>query len=151
MLGWKIPEEAISNGLNSVKLHTGLQGRWDILREKPRVICDTAHNKEGLELVFQQLRREKFNRLHVVLGTVNDKDLDAVLPLFPTEAVYYFCKPDVPRGLSAEDLESKAKTYNLEGKSYASVADAYEAALEAALDEDLIFVGGSNFVVAEVL
>lgn len=151
VLGWEIPEEAISNGLNSVKLHTGLQGRWDILREKPRVICDTAHNKEGLELVFQQLRREKFNRLHVVLGTVNDKDLDAVLPLFPTEAVYYFCKPDVPRGLDAEDLKARALSYNLEGKLYASVADAYEAALEAALDEDLIFVGGSNFVVAEVL
>lgn len=149
--GWEIPEEAISNGLNSVKLHTGLQGRWDILRQKPKVICDTAHNKEGLELVFRQLQREQYDRLHVVLGTVNDKDLTGVLPLFPKEATYYFCKPAVPRGLDAKELQAKALDFDLRGRVYASVADAYEAALEAALDEDLVFVGGSNFVVAEVL
>ncbi|MFD1096867.1 bifunctional folylpolyglutamate synthase/dihydrofolate synthase [Salegentibacter chungangensis] len=149
--GWEIPEEALKNGLNSVKLHTGLQGRWDVLQEHPRVICDTAHNKEGLKLVFGQLGQEKFQHLHIVLGVVNDKDLDSVLPLFPKDARYYYCKPDVPRGLDADELAKKALEFGLDGRSYASVKDAYEAALAEAVDEDLVFVGGSNFVVAEVL
>ncbi len=149
--GWKLNEEAIKNGLNSVKLHTGLQGRWDVLREKPKVICDTAHNAEGLELVMDQLKKEKFQQLHIVLGVVNDKDLSTVLPLFPKEAKYYFSKPDVPRGQDAQILKEAAAKFSLLGDIYDSVQDAYLAAQEHSLDEDVIFIGGSNFTVAEVL
>jgi len=148
---WNISEEAVINALNNVKLHTGLQGRWDVLREKPKVICDTAHNAEGLKIVIKQLKREKFQHLHMVLGVVNDKDLSKVLPLLPKDAHYYFAKPDVPRGLDADILKNEASKFNLEGKAYTSVQEAFLAAEEMALDEDLIFIGGSNFTVAEVL
>ena len=149
--GWNLPEEAIVNGLNNVKLHTGLQGRWDLLQEKPRVICDTAHNSEGLKLVMKQLKKEKFQHLHIVIGVVNDKDLSRVLPIFPKEARYYFGKPNVPRGLDAKELQKVASAYNLNGRVYSSIPDAYSSALEEALDEDLIFIGGSNFTVAEII
>ncbi|MDT0691484.1 folylpolyglutamate synthase/dihydrofolate synthase family protein [Salegentibacter sp. F188] len=149
--GWKIPDAAVLRGLSHVKLNTGLRGRWDVLQQKPKVILDTAHNEEGLKVVFTQIRKEIFNQLHIVVGVVNDKDLAKVLPLFPDNAVFYFCKPDVPRGLEAEILQEKAKEFSLEGRVYNSVTDAYEAALELALDEDLIFVGGSNFTVAEII
>ncbi len=149
--GWNIQEEAIINGLNNVKLHTGLQGRWDVLREKPKVICDTAHNAEGLKLVLKQLNKEKYQHLHIVLGVVNDKDLSTVLPLFPKEARYYFAKPNVPRGLDVGMLQKEAEKYGLEGGKFDSVHEAFLAAEEEALDQDLIFIGGSNFTVAEIL
>nr|WP_279343962.1 bifunctional folylpolyglutamate synthase/dihydrofolate synthase [Gramella jeungdoensis] len=149
--GWSVSEEAIINGLNNVKLHTGLQGRWDVIREKPKVICDTAHNAEGLKLVMKQLAKEDFQHLHMVLGVVNDKDLTKVLPLLSKEANFYFAKPNVPRGLDAKVLQQEAAKFGLEGRVYPSVHDAFLAAEEVALDEDLIFVGGSNFTVAEVL
>ncbi len=149
--GWEIPEECLKNGLNNVKLHTSLQGRWDVLQQKPKVICDTAHNREGLKLVTKQLKREKFNRLHIVLGVVADKKLEDILPLLPKDAIYYFSQPEIPRALSAEDLAGKAVDYGLEGKIYNSVSKAYESALEEALDEDLVFVGGSTFTVAEII
>ncbi|OEY73573.1 bifunctional folylpolyglutamate synthase/dihydrofolate synthase [Salegentibacter salarius] len=149
--GWEIPEECLKNGLNSVKLHTSLQGRWDILQEKPRVICDTAHNTEGLTLVFEQLKNEKFQHLHIVLGVVNDKDLENILPLFPKTAIYYFSKPEVPRGLEAKILQEKASNFELEGRVFNSVSEAYDVAVDAALDEDLVFVGGSTFTVAEII
>ncbi|MBE7639756.1 bifunctional folylpolyglutamate synthase/dihydrofolate synthase [Salegentibacter sp. BLCTC] len=149
--GWEIPEECLKNGLNSVKLHTSLQGRWDILREKPRVICDTAHNAEGLSLVFKQLKNEKFQHLHIVLGVVNDKDLEKILPLFPKTAIYYFSKPAVPRGLEAQILQQKAADFGLEGSLFGSISEAYDAALDAALDQDLVFIGGSTFSVAEII
>ena len=149
--GWEIPEECLKNGLNSVKLHTSLQGRWDILKEKPKVICDTAHNTEGLTLVFKQLKKERFQHLHIVLGVVNDKDLNKILPLFPKTAIYYFSKPEVPRGLDAEILKEKATEFQLEGRVFNSISEAYDAAVDAALDEDLVFVGGSTFTVAEII
>lgn len=149
--GWNLPEEAIKNGLSNVKLHTGLQGRWDVIREKPKVICDTAHNAEGLKLVMKQLKKEHFQHLHMVLGVVNDKDLGKVLPLLPETAHFYFARPDVPRGLDADILQQEAAKYGLEGRVYPSVKEAFLAAEEEALDEDLIFIGGSNFTVAEVL
>ena len=149
--GWNIPEEAIMNGLSNVKLHTGLQGRWDVIREKPKVICDTAHNAEGLKLVMKQLAGEKYQHLHMVLGVVNDKDLTKVFPLLPKEANFYFAKPNVLRGLDAEVLQREAAKFGFEGQVFSSVHEAFLAAEEVALDEDLIFVGGSNFTVAEVL
>ena len=131
--------------------NTNLKGRWQILQEKPKVICDTAHNKEGLSLVLNQLKREKYQHLHVVLGVVSDKDLDEVLPLFPKEATYYFCKPNIPRGLSEAVLQEKAANFNLLGKKYTSVKKAYKAVLKMANHQDLIYIGGSTFVVAEVI
>ncbi|MBT8295347.1 MAG: bifunctional folylpolyglutamate synthase/dihydrofolate synthase [Gramella sp.] len=149
--GWKLTEDAIIQGLKNVKSHTGLQGRWDVLKYEPKVICDTAHNTEGLKYVMKQLGKEKFKKLHMVLGVVNDKDLTSILPLFPKDAIYYFAKPDVPRGLEAISLQREAMRFDLPGKVYASVEKAYEAALVESEDEDLIYIGGSNFTVAEVI
>ncbi|MGA8852897.1 MAG: folylpolyglutamate synthase/dihydrofolate synthase family protein [Christiangramia sp.] len=148
---WRIDEQSIIIGLKNVKFHTGLQGRWDVLREKPKVICDTAHNAEGLRLVIKQLKKEKFQQLHIVLGVVNDKDLSRVLPLLPDNAKFYFAKPNVPRGLDANILQSEASKYGLHGEKFDSVQEAFLATLEVALENDVIFIGGSNFTVAEVL
>ena len=117
----------------------------------PRAICDTGHNKEGLLYVLKQLKEEKFDKLHVVFGVVNDKDLSAILHLFPKEAVYYFCKPDIPRGLNQEELQNQCLKYGLEGSTYQSVRMAHNSALKNASKNDLVFIGGSTFVVAEVI
>jgi dihydrofolate synthase/folylpolyglutamate synthase len=148
--GFEIFPDALEKGLGNVIPNTGLKGRYQILREKPKVICDTAHNREGLELVIEQVLSEDFRGLHFVLGTVNDKNVETILPLFPKEAQYYFCRPDIPRGLEAELLREKASKIGLSGKTYPSVREAYDAALENAEDEDLIYLGGSTFVVAEM-
>lgn len=146
-----ISEENIKDGFWNVIKNTGLQGRWQQLKEAPKVICDTAHNKHGLEIVMKQVARQKFDILHIVLGVVNDKDLDDVLPLFPKNAKYYFCRPNIPRGLDATALQEKAATFGLNGKVYSSVAEAYKNALENASETDFIYIGGSTFVVAEIL
>ncbi|WP_396217974.1 bifunctional folylpolyglutamate synthase/dihydrofolate synthase [Flavobacterium sp.] len=148
---FNISEENIKNGIANVVLNTHLQGRWQILQEYPKVICDTAHNANGLEMVMQQLKKETYNQLHIVLGVVNDKDLDAILPLFPKNANYYFCKPKNERGLNAKKLQDKAKSFQLFGNTYTSISKAYKAALEKSSDKDLIFIGGSNFVVSEII
>ena len=103
---FKITPENIKSGLLQVVKNTGLQGRWQQLGQFPKVICDTAHNKNGLEIVLKQIQKEKFDALHIVLGVVNDKDLDEILPLFPKNAFYYFCKPNIPRGLDASILQN---------------------------------------------
>ncbi|WP_240793818.1 bifunctional folylpolyglutamate synthase/dihydrofolate synthase [Antarcticibacterium arcticum] len=148
---WKITEENITQGLLKVKINTGLRGRWDILQVEPRVICDTAHNAEGLKYALSQLASEQFDRLHIVMGVVNDKDLGKILPLFPKEAIYYFCKPDVPRGMDAEFLKGNAKEFGLKGEVYSSVSKAYDEALKSASNKDVIYVGGSTFTVAEII
>ena len=148
---FKITPENIKSGLLNVMKNTGLQGRWQQLNEFPKVICDTAHNKNGLEIVLQQIQKEDFDTLHVVLGVVNDKDLDEILPLFPKKAIYYFCKPNIPRGLDAVILKQKASTFKLKGEVYNSVSEAYQKALKNAGATDFIYIGGSTFVVAEIL
>ncbi|WDO14321.1 bifunctional folylpolyglutamate synthase/dihydrofolate synthase [Flavobacterium sp. WW92] len=148
---FQISEENIKNGFWNVVKNTGLQGRWQQLKQVPKVICDTAHNKHGLEIVMHQVNNQKFDKLHIVLGVVNDKDLDDVLPLFPKNATYYFCRPDIPRGLDASTLQQKATSFGLNGKVYNSVTEAYKNALENASESDFIYVGGSTFVVAEIL
>ncbi|GGF07121.1 bifunctional folylpolyglutamate synthase/dihydrofolate synthase [Flavobacterium limi] len=147
---FKISTEQLKQGLLHVVKNTGLQGRWQQLSEKPKIICDTAHNKHGLTVVMNQLQNEKFEKLHIVLGVVNDKDLDAILPLFPKEAQYYFCSPDSSRGLPAETLKNEAEKYDLKGKKYDSVAIAFAEAKENATENDFIYAGGSTFVVAEL-
>mgnify|MGYP003624622414 CR=1 FL=1 len=149
--GFYISEENSIKGLNNVVKNTGLLGRWQILNEKPKVICDTGHNKEGLTYVLEQLKNEKYNKLHIVFGVVNDKDLTTILPLFPKKAIYYFCKPDIPRGLDALELKNECFNYGLIGNNYISVKDAYKFALKNSLENDVIFIGGSTFVIAEVV
>ncbi|CAM4449965.1 bifunctional folylpolyglutamate synthase/dihydrofolate synthase [Flavobacterium terrigena] len=148
---FKISEENIKNGILNVVQNTNLQGRWQVLQENPKVICDTAHNAHGLEIVMNQLKKEKFNQLHIVLGVVNDKDLDSILPLFPKNAIYYFSKPKIERGLSAKILQEKAATYNLKGNTYNSISIAYKKAIANSESKDLIYIGGSTFVVAEII
>ncbi|WP_411031064.1 bifunctional folylpolyglutamate synthase/dihydrofolate synthase [Spongiimicrobium sp. 3-5] len=146
-----ITEEHIKAGLMKVVENTGLLGRWQVLRNKPTAICDTAHNSEGLTLVLEQLFKQKYGKLHMVLGFVVDKNLDAILPLLPKDALYFFTRPNIRRGLDAETLIKKAREYGLKGLTYGSVNEAYSAALKAAGSTDLIFIGGSTFTVAEVL
>ena len=149
--GFVISEKNSRNGLQKVVKNTGLLGRWQVLNEQPKVICDTAHNAEGLHYVLKQLQEEKFDQLHIVLGVVNDKDLKSVLPLFPKNATYYFCRPNIPRGLNEVEFKEQCAKFNLMGVAYSSVALAYKAALNNAQKSDLIYVGGSTFVVAEVV
>jgi dihydrofolate synthase/folylpolyglutamate synthase len=148
---FNISEENIKKGIMNVVQNTNLQGRWQVLQENPKVICDTAHNAHGLEIVMNQIKKEEFKQLHIVLGVVNDKDLDSILPLFPKNAIYYFCKPKIERGLSAKILQEKAATYNLKGNIYNSISIAYKKALANSDIKDLIYIGGSTFVVAEII
>ena len=149
--GYVISESHIINGLKNVVQNTNFKGRWQILQYKPLVICDTAHNKEGLSYVMNQLASLSFNKLHMVLGVVNDKKLDDILTLFPIKATYYFCKPNIPRGLNEIDLQSTAENFHLVGDTYGSVHEAYLKAISDAEIDDVVFVGGSTFVVAEVV
>lgn len=148
--GIKITENQLKKGLLNVIKNTSLRGRWQILQEKPKIICDTAHNKEGLTYVLKQLQEEKFEQLHLVLGMVNDKEITKILTMFPKNAIYYFCKPNIPRGLDAKILQSEANQLGLKGDVYASVALALSNATKVASEKDLIFAGGSTFVVAEL-
>lgn len=148
---FKVSKEHVKQGLLKVVENTNLKGRWQVLQDKPKIICDTAHNKEGLSIVMHQLKKEKFKKLHIVLGVVSDKKIEDILHLFPLEANYYFCKPDISRGLSAEILCKKAESFKLEGNVYSSVNKALENALLQADKEDVIYVGGSTFVVAEII
>ncbi len=149
--GFPLSNDDIIKGLMNVMKNTGFKGRWQVLQKEPKVICDTGHNVAGLTFVFNQLAQEIYKTLHFVIGVVNDKNLDIILPLFPKEATYYFCRPNIPRGLDALYLQQKASEFNLKGNVYDSVKDACNTALKNANKDDLIFVGGSNFVVAEVL
>ena len=144
-------EKNITEGIRKVVKNTGLHGRWQILSLDPLTICDTGHNKEGLEYVLNQINRIPKSALHIILGFVNDKDLRSVLPIFPTNALYYFTKASVPRALNELSLKSEAAKYGLKGKSFPDVQTALECARNNAIQSDLIFIGGSTFVVAEVV
>ncbi len=149
--GYNISEEHIKNGFLNVVKNTGLLGRWQVLNENPKVVCDTGHNREGLTYVMSQLKEEEFNELHIVLGVVNDKDLNSIVDLLPKKAVYYFCKPNIPRGKDAKALKNELEPHNLIGDTYVSVDEAYKTAIKTASKNDFIFVGGSTFVVAEII
>jgi dihydrofolate synthase/folylpolyglutamate synthase len=148
---FKVKNKHIKRGLKKVVQNTGLLGRWQILNKKPMIVCDTAHNIEGLTYVIQQLEQQKFNQLHIVIGFVKDKDLNVILPLFPKSASYYFCRPNIMRGLDVVVLVEKANDHGLLGEAYDSVHEALKAAKKSASKSDFIFVGGSNFTVAEVV
>jgi dihydrofolate synthase / folylpolyglutamate synthase len=150
-MGYDVSNDHVKSGAENVLSNTGLAGRWQILNQNPLTIADVAHNEDGLRAVVHQLDSLNKRKLHFVLGMVADKDIAHVLPLLPKTAEYYFCKADIPRGMAAEELASKAKDYGLLGQCFDSVKAAYERACAQAESNDVVFVGGSIFTVAEVL
>ena len=148
---FEISDDDLRDGIANVIRNTHLMGRWQILNDDPLTIADTGHNVAGILEVVKQLAEMSYHKLHFVIGMVNDKDIDHVLQLLPRNAEYYFCKADIPRGLDANILAQKAFDFGLRGKVYDSVRDAYRSAQNAALFDDVVFVGGSNFIVAEVV
>lgn len=149
--GFKISDENIISALSQVKKLTGLMGRWQILGEKPLVICDTGHNEDGINEVLKNIALTPHQNLLMVIGMVKDKDIGKILSFLPKNATYFFCAPDMPRAKPAEELAQEAASFNLIGEAYSNVKSALIAAKNKASDQDLIFIGGSTFVVAEVL
>lgn len=141
----------IQPGIRNTIKNTGLMGRWQTLRTKPLTICDIGHNPHGFQMVVEQLKSINYRKLHFVIGVVNDKDISTMLAMLPDEATYYFCKADISRGLEAIKLQSEAIAFNLKGEIYTSVRIALDAAWKAAKNEDLVFIGGSAFTVAEII
>ena len=146
-----ISEKAIYKGTENIQKNTGLKGRWQILGHNPRIICDTGHNEAGIKEIIEQIKTIAYKKLLIVIGVVNDKNIDKILNLLPKNAEYYFTKADIPRALDEKILMNEAKRYNLIGKSYPKVIVALNAAKKNAKENDFVFIGGSNFVVAEVL
>ena len=148
---WDITPENIAQGLLHVVRNTNLKGRWQTLSSYPTIVCDTGHNVGGLTYVMEQLKKQTYTNLHIVVGFVKEKDVNSVLELFPKEATYYFCSPAIARGLNVNTLKEIATAKGLQGEAYSSVAEALNVAKAQALPTDFIFVGGSTFVVAEVV
>lgn len=148
--GINISREDTLEGLNNVTQLTGLKGRYQIVRESPKVIADVAHNEAGLSLVAKQLRKEQFNRLFIVLGVVNDKELSKIWTILPRDAYYFFTQANIPRAMDAGILAEKAWENGFKGEVVPAISGAYQKALDAADKNDLIFVGGSTFTVAEI-
>jgi len=149
--GWYIPDQAISIGLDEVVKMTGIQGRWQQIGAHPVIVCDIAHNEDGIRAVADQLKKTAFKRLHIVFGVVKDKDAEAMLKLLPREGIFYFTRADIPRAMDEKVLAERARKTGLQGVPYPTVREALDAARKNAGNEDLIFVGGSTFVVAEIL
>lgn len=149
--GYKMTVQQIREGFAQVVELTGLQGRWQQLQEKPRMICDTGHNVGGIAYIAEQLKQERYNTLRIVIGMVNDKDIRGVLALLPKEAVYYFTQASVKRAMPAEEFARMAEEAGLRGEHYPDVVTAVREAQKESLPEDLIFVGGSSFIVADLL
>ena len=150
-LGYDLTQDAVKNGLRKVQSFTGLQGRWQTISKDPFIICDTGHNEDGIREVLKNLANTNYKQLHFVIGAMKDKDLGHMLPLLPTDAIYYFSNPEMPRAMPSEELTAEAHQLGLKGNAYGPVIKAFEAAKQQYQDGDLIFVGGSNFVVSEVL
>ena len=149
--GFVITDDALYGGLKNVKKITGLQGRWQTLSKNPLIICDTGHNKAGITEVIKNIESVNYQNLHMVIGMVKDKDIDGVLALLPKNATYYFCHPTLERALPANELATQAAKFKLKGETFQNVETALSRAKGRANPKDLIFVGGSTFVVAEIL
>ncbi|MFL5753916.1 MAG: bifunctional folylpolyglutamate synthase/dihydrofolate synthase [Bacteroidia bacterium] len=147
----KIKPEVISSALKNVQKLTGLMGRWQVLSKDPLTIADTGHNSDGIKEVLANLERYSYKKLHFVLGVVNDKDVSGILKLLPATALYYFTRASVPRALPEKELLTLAKKHRLKGQTFPDVKSAVKSARQAAAKDDLIFVGGSTFVVADAL
>jgi len=150
-IDFQISYPQLQRGLQKVSKNTGLRGRWEVLSENPKVIADVAHNEAGLEWVFQQIKEEGYEQLHIVLGIVKEKSLEKILKHFPADANYYFCQAKVPRALPLSELSKAASLQGLKGEAYEDVSSAIAAAKFKANEHDLIYIGGSNFVVAEAI
>lgn len=150
-LGYQITDEHLYTALRSVKQLTALQGRWQTLSTNPLTICDTGHNINGIQYVLQQIDATPKQHLHMVIGMVKDKDIEKVLQLLPSHATYYFCRANIPRALPETELAAAAHAAGLNGRAYPTVADAIAAAQKNAQADDMIFIGGSTFVVAEAV
>lgn len=150
-IGYKVSEKNLKKGLLNVVKNTGLLGRWQVLGENPKIICDTAHNKEGISYTMKQLKKEEYMQLHIVFGVVNDKSLDELILLLPKQANYYLAKPNISRGLDVTVLHNIFQKEKLKSNTYKSVAEAFNTAKSVAGTNDIIYVGGSTFVVAEIL
>lgn len=150
-LGYKIDEQDIRNGFKNVCRLTGLMGRWQKLEEKPTIICDTGHNIGGMKYIVEQLSNMKYEKLHIVIGMVNDKDINGVISLLPTNATYYFTQASVKRALPAEEIKVIGNNHGLIGNSYKNVKEALLAAKQNTTEKDLIFVGGSTFIVSDLI
>jgi len=148
---FKIDQKQIISGIKNVKSLTGLLGRWQVLSDAPLIIADTGHNEAGIKEVLKQLNVTKFEKLHFVLGMVNDKEIKNILKLLPKNAVYYFCKASIPRALDENSLALQATELGLKGDVFKSVKDAVNSAKKVASNNDLIFIGGSTFVVADAM
>jgi dihydrofolate synthase/folylpolyglutamate synthase len=148
---FRISEENLLCGMKNVTEFTGLRGRWETVANAPLIIIDTGHNLAGIACVVKQLQEQKFRKLHIIFGVVNDKDIGGMLKLLPVEAEYYFTQAAVKRALPATELFEKANACGLKGKAYLSIKEAFEAAKSNASSNDLIFAGGSNFVAGEFL
>ncbi len=148
---WGIRREDIYRGLSKVTKNTGLLGRWQILGHNPLMVCDTGHNEAGISQVAEQIRNTAWKNLHIVFGMVRDKDIDHVLALLPREARFYFTRANIPRALDETKLQAKAEKFGLKGQPFSTVRKALSAAQNNANEHDMIFIGGSSFVVAEVL
>ena len=148
--GWNLSQQHIQTALKKVKQLTGLHGRWEVIHKEPLVVLEVAHNKDGIEQMLQHLQNTHFNKLHIVVGVVKDKDVEAVLKLLPQEADYYFTQAHIPRALNAETLQEKASGFSLNGHCFDEVNEAIRHALTLASKDDLIIVCGSIFLVAEV-
>jgi len=149
--GFLIEDENVLYALQHVKKLTGLMGRWQILSEKPLIIADTGHNEDGITEVVKNIERYSYKKLHMIIGVVNDKDVTSILKLLPKNATYYFCKANIPRALPEKELFDLAKQHDLKGKKFASVALALSEAKKVAKADDLIFIGGSTFTVADAI
>ncbi|MBR4405639.1 MAG: bifunctional folylpolyglutamate synthase/dihydrofolate synthase [Bacteroidaceae bacterium] len=149
--GYNIKDKHVHEGIAKVCSLTGLMGRWQRLGNEPLAICDTGHNIGGMQYIVGQLASTPHERLHFVIGMVNDKDIDSVLGILPKDAEYYFTQASVQRALSAESLAEKAEKVGLKGVVITDVKEAYRKAQQNATKDDLIFVGGSTFVVADLL
>ena len=146
-----ISTEILRKGIFNVIENTGFAGRWQILSRIPLTVCDTGHNESGIKEVLYQISQTPHENLHFVFGMVNDKEIETILRILPKDATYYFCNADIPRGLDASELRKQAQRYGLKGDAFDSVKIALKAAQQHATVNDLVFVGGSTFVVAEVV
>ena len=150
-LNFIVSESAVQRGVKKVIKSTGLLGRWQKIDINPLIICDTGHNYAGITEVLKNIQLQKYQKLHIVLGFVKDKDVSNILKLLPQEATYYFCNAQISRALESKDLQSMAAEIQLQGTYYPSVADAFNQAKLNAEKADFIFIGGSTFIVADLL
>ena len=148
--GWDISEEQIQTALSSSKQINGLHGRWEVIHESPTVVMDVGHNEDGMKQIVAQLNECSYKNLHIVIGMVKDKEVEKVLSLLPTDALYYFTKAHIQRALPEGDLQLKAAAFDLKGEAFEHVNNAISAALKNAAKDDLILVCGSVFLVGEV-